>query len=74
MTQRIVLQQDGVAWLRENALPPDHAIVTSLPDSSELPRLGFDGWREGWGREAYILTESRVETALPESDLFVGVI
>jgi hypothetical protein len=26
-------------------LPADHAIVTSLPDHSELPALGIDGWR-----------------------------
>jgi len=42
---RIVHCADGVSWLREHDLPPDHAIVTSLPDHSELPELGFDGWR-----------------------------
>jgi len=36
---------DGVAWLAGARLPPDHAIVTSLPDASELPRLGLEGWR-----------------------------
>jgi hypothetical protein len=37
---------DGIAWLRAAArLPPDHAVVTSLPDASELPALGADGWR-----------------------------
>ena len=35
--------------------------------------LGLDGWRELWSREAYILRESRVQTALPEDDLFAGV-
>jgi hypothetical protein len=45
MPSRVVHQGDGVAWLESVALGPDHAIVTSLPDSSELPRLGFDGWR-----------------------------
>ncbi len=38
---------DGVAWLAEARLPADHALVTSLPDASELPELGFEGWR-GW--------------------------
>lgn len=42
---RTVHHTDGVAWLEGASLPSDHAIVTSLPDSSELPRLGFDGWR-----------------------------
>jgi hypothetical protein len=36
---------DGVAWLGAARLPADHAVVTSLPDLSELPTLGFDGWR-----------------------------
>lgn len=35
---------DGVGFLAA-PLPPGAAIVTSLPDHSELPRLGFDGWR-----------------------------
>jgi hypothetical protein len=42
---REVVCGDGVAWLRRGPLPPDHAIVTSLPDASELPALGLDGWR-----------------------------
>jgi hypothetical protein len=36
---------DGVAFLRRGPLPPGHAVVTSLPDASELPALGLDGWR-----------------------------
>jgi hypothetical protein len=36
--------------------------------------MGFDGWRDGWANEAYILQESRVETALPETDLFAGIV
>lgn len=36
---------DGRAWLREHPLGPEVAIVTSLPDLSELPLLGADGWR-----------------------------
>lgn len=42
---RVVHQTDGVAWLRANPLPAGHAIITSLPDSSEIPTLGYDGWR-----------------------------
>lgn len=42
---RSVHQGDGVAWLDAATLAPDHAIVTSLPDHSELPTLGFEGWR-----------------------------
>jgi hypothetical protein len=47
MTTREIHQTDGVAWLKAHPLPPGHAIITSLPDSSEVPALGFDGWR-GW--------------------------
>ena len=42
---RVVHQGDGVAWLEAAALGPEHAIVTSMPDHSELPALGFEGWR-----------------------------
>lgn len=44
--QRTVHQGDGLALLRAGPLPADHAIVTSLPDHSELPALGFAGWRQ----------------------------
>jgi hypothetical protein len=53
----VVHHGDGIAFLAEK-LPADHAIVTSLPDHSELPALGtkmerggpaptrgIDGWR-----------------------------
>ncbi len=42
---RVVHETDGVAWLAAAPLPPTHAVVTSLPDHSELPGLGLDGWR-----------------------------
>lgn len=45
MTTRAVHCGDGVAWLREATLGPEHAIVTSLPDVSEVPAMGFEGWR-----------------------------
>ncbi len=42
---RTVHQTDGVAWLEANPLAPGSSIITSLPDSSEIPSLKFDGWR-----------------------------
>jgi hypothetical protein len=45
VNSRVVHHGDGVAWLGSNPLPADHAIVTSLPDGSEMPHLGFEGWR-----------------------------
>lgn len=41
---RIVHHGDGIAFLQQ-VLPTDHAIVTSLPDHSELPELGVDAWK-----------------------------
>ncbi|BDG07313.1 class I SAM-dependent methyltransferase [Anaeromyxobacter paludicola] len=43
--RREVLQGDGVAFLARGRLPAGHAVVTSLPDHSELPALGYEGWR-----------------------------
>lgn len=45
MTARVIHHGDGLAFLARGRLPPDHALVTSLPDHSELPALGVDGWR-----------------------------
>jgi hypothetical protein len=44
VASRIVHHGDGLAFLA-TPLPADHAIVTSLPDHSEVPALGVDGWR-----------------------------
>jgi len=41
---RVVVRGDGVAWLHAHPLPADHAIVTSLPDASELKSAG--GWHD----------------------------
>jgi hypothetical protein len=41
---RVVHRGDGVEWLRTHPLPADHAIVTSLPDASEVKNAS--GWRE----------------------------
>ena len=46
MTSRVVHTGDGLAFLAAaTPFPADHAIITSLPDHSEVPELGFDGWR-----------------------------
>src|SRR5688500_2854376 len=45
MTSRVVHQGDGVAWLEQATLDSDHALVTSLPDVSEMRRMTFDEWR-----------------------------
>lgn len=35
---------DALAWLAAAAPLSDTSVVTSLPDVSEVPALGFDGW------------------------------
>lgn len=45
MPTRVVHQGDGPAWLASRPLPPGHAVVTSLPDLSELSPLSLQDWR-----------------------------
>lgn len=44
-TKRRIIQADALVWMNENASTPGTSVVTSLPDMSELPLLGFEGWR-----------------------------
>lgn len=55
---------DGVAWLAERRLPSDHAVVTSLPDASELPALGFEGWRRWFVEAAALASAAGAEDAV----------
>ena len=59
MVERVVHEGDGVRWLEAVALGPEHALVTSLPDVSEVPHLGFAGWR-AWFIDAVRLACARV--------------
>ena len=51
-----------------------HEHVTQISPDSPFMLLGLDGWRESWAKEAYVLRESRVESAIPETDLFAGIV
>lgn len=53
--RRTVHHGDAIAWLQAAAPLAGSSVVTSLPDISEVPALGFDGWR-GWFEEAALLT------------------
>lgn len=55
---------DGVAWLKAAQLPANHAIVTSLPDHSELPALGMQGWREWFTDVAALACEAVTDEAV----------
>jgi LmbE family N-acetylglucosaminyl deacetylase len=47
--------------------------VTQIAMDSGFMVLGEDGWKRYWSKEAFILRESRIETAKPEDDLFAGL-
>ena len=49
------------------------AHVTQIGPENPFKAVGIDHWREFGGEETYILRESRVETALPETELFAGI-
>jgi N-acetyl-1-D-myo-inositol-2-amino-2-deoxy-alpha-D-glucopyranoside deacetylase len=51
-----------------------HEHVTQISDDSPFMRFGLDGWRQFWGTETYILKESAAESAIPETDLFAGIV
>ena len=55
---------DGVAWIAERALPAPHAVVTSLPDVSEMPSMSLDVWRE-WFVETVALACGQVAETAP---------
>ena len=56
---RTIHHGDALAWLRAAGTLAGASVVTSLPDGSELPALGFDGWRR-WFDEAAVLTMQSV--------------
>ncbi len=59
MPTREVHHADGIEWLRGARLGPEHALVTSLPDVSELPALELAAWR-AWFIETAALVCSRL--------------
>lgn len=54
-----MIHGDALGWLRDNAPLIGASVITSLPDSSELPALGPDGWRR-WFVEAAAAVMSAV--------------
>jgi hypothetical protein len=61
---RTILVGDGVAWLASNALPPTHAVVTSLPDVSETPSMDEGAWR-AWFVDVVALACAQVSNDAP---------
>lgn len=56
---RTVHQGDALPWLRAGGARPGVSVVTSLPDLSEIPALGLEGWGR-WFDEAAVLTMQSV--------------
>jgi hypothetical protein len=50
--KRTIIQAEALAWLAANPAPPGTSVITSLPDVSELPELGFAGWRAWFSQAA----------------------
>jgi hypothetical protein len=64
MGHRTVHHGDGVTWLRQQQLAPTDAIVTSLPDGSELPQLRHDAWRQWFVQTATLVCASVHDAAV----------
>lgn len=44
--RRDVHHAEALGWLAANAAEERASVLTSLPDASEMPALGFAGWRQ----------------------------
>jgi len=75
----LVPDEAVTTWVETSGAPLEakwramHEHVTQLAEDFPFFAMGLDGWRDGWAREAFILRESRVDTATPETDLFAGI-
>jgi N-acetyl-1-D-myo-inositol-2-amino-2-deoxy-alpha-D-glucopyranoside deacetylase len=75
----LVPDESVTTWIDVSGAPLEakwkaiHEHVTQISDQSPFMVMGFDGWRDDWANEAYILRESRVESSVPETDLFAGI-
>jgi hypothetical protein len=63
---REVHHAEALAWLAEHPAQEGTSVVTSLPDLSEVPALGFEGWR-AWFLDA----AERVMAWLPADGLAI---
>jgi hypothetical protein len=55
---RIVHHRDALDWLRESGPISGASIITSLPDVSEVPALGLDGWQRWFVDAAALVMDS----------------
>jgi hypothetical protein len=58
MPSRVVHHADAIPWLREQGRVDGRSIITSLPDVSEVPALGFAGWQRWFEDAAALVMDS----------------
>lgn len=56
---RTIIHADAMLWLASQPVLAGTSVITSLPDVSEVPERGLDGWR-AFFLEAAVLVASRV--------------
>jgi hypothetical protein len=62
---RVVHTAEALAWLAaQGPFDRGHALVSSLPDASEVPALGFEGWRAWFSLAAERLCRATHEEAV----------
>jgi Domain of unknown function (DUF309) len=61
VARRTIIEGDALAWMDAHPAEPGMSVVTSLPDTSELPGLELDAWR-AW----FVETARRVVRWVPE--------
>jgi hypothetical protein len=64
--QRAVHHADAISWLRQQGRLAGASVVTSLPDVSEVPALGLEGWLR-WFEEAAL----QVMQAVPDDGVAI---
>ena len=45
LSTRVVVRGEALSWLDDHPAQPGASVVTSLPDLSEVPERGFEGWK-----------------------------
>ena len=49
---RDIVQAEALAWMAATPAAAGTSVITSLPDLSEVPERGFDGWKQWFGEAA----------------------
>ena len=60
---RVIHTTDGVAWLKQAVFTREQAVVTSLPDSSEM-RLEFAAWQTWFTEMSRLICSSVADDAV----------